>query len=435
MTVYANIILIFVLFLLNAFFAMYEIAMVSSRRTRLQQRADEGRKGAEVALQLLKDPNQEYLSAVQIMITMIDTLAGGIGGAMLSDPLAVVLKKVSFLEPFADTIALVIVVVAITYFSIVLGELIPKRVAVSKPEDVVTSMSPLINTMTRILRPLIKLLSASTNLGIKVFNIDISKEPFITEEELKGFIQEGRQTGVFDEAEEILVDGVFRFSERRVDAIMTPHTELDWLDLTDGMAVMVEEMIASPYSRLPVAEGDLDRTVGIVSAKDLLGVNLYDEHFNIMEHVREPMFFPGNMKAVKAFETFQSTGIHQAMVMDEFGGVEGMVTLYDVLEAIAGDIPLDEHDTENDIERQSDGSRLMDGLVPVDVLKERLEVDELPEEVKAGYQTLSGFVMNQMGRIPKVGQSFEWDNYHFTVVAMDGFRVERVEISRIEAEE
>ena len=435
MTVYANIILIFVLFLLNAFFAMYEIAMVSSRRTRLQQRADEGRKGAEVALLLLKDPNQEYLSAVQIMITMIDTLAGGIGGAMLSDPLAVVLKKVSFLEPFADTIALVIVVVAITYFSIVLGELIPKRVAVSKPEDVVTSMSPLINTMTRILRPLIKLLSASTNLGIKVFNIDISKEPFITEEELKGFIQEGRQTGVFDEAEEILVDGVFRFSERRVDAIMTPHTELDWLDLTDGMAVMVEEMIASPYSRLPVAEGDLDRTVGIVSAKDLLGVNLYDQHFNIMEHVREPMFFPGNMKAVKAFETFQSTGIHQAMVMDEFGGVEGMVTLYDVLEAIAGDIPLDEHDTENDIERQSDGSLLMDGLVPVDVLKERLEVDELPEEVKAGYQTLSGFVMNQMGRIPKVGQSFEWDNYHFTVVAMDGFRVERVEISRIEAEE
>jgi len=435
MTVYANIILIFVLFLLNAFFAMYEIAMVSSRRTRLQQRADEGRKGAEVALQLLKDPNQEYLSAVQIMITMIDTLAGGIGGAMLSDPLAVVLKKVSFLEPFADTIALVIVVVAITYFSIVLGELIPKRVAVSKPEDVVTSMSPLINTMTRILRPLIKLLSASTNLGIKVFNIDISKEPFITEEELKGFIQEGRQTGVFDEAEEILVDGVFRFSERRVDAIMTPHTELDWLDLTDGMAVMVEEMIASPYSRLPVAEGDLDRTVGIVSAKDLLGVNLYDQHFNIMEHVREPMFFPGNMKAVKAFETFQSTGIHQAMVMDEFGGVEGMVTLYDVLEAIAGDIPLDEHDTENDIERQSDGSLLMDGLVPVDVLKERLEVDELPEEVKAGYQTLSGFVMNQMGRIPKVGQSFEWDNYHFTVVAMDGFRVERVKISRIEAEE
>lgn len=435
MTVYANIILIFVLFLLNAFFAMYEIAMVSSRRTRLQQRAEEGRKGAEVALQLLKDPNQEYLSAVQIMITMIDTLAGGIGGAMLSDPLAMALKKISFLAPFADTVALVIVVVAITYFSIVLGELIPKRIAVSKPEDVVTSMSPLINTMTRVLRPLIKLLSASTNLGIKVFNIDISQEPFITEEELKGFIQEGRQTGVFDEAEEILVDGVFRFSERRVDAIMTPHTELDWLDLTDGMTVMVEEMLASPYSRLPVAEGDLDRTVGIISAKDLLGFNLYDEQFNIMEHVREPMFFPGNMKAVKAFETFQNTGVHQAMVMDEFGGVEGMVTLYDVLEAIAGDIPLDEDDTEIDIERQSDGSLLMDGLVPVDVLKERLEVDELPEEVRAGYQTLSGFVMNQMGRIPKVGQSFEWDGFCFKVVEMDGFRVERVEITRKETEE
>lgn len=434
MPIYANIFLIFLLFFLNAFFAMYEIAMVSSRRTRLQQRAEEGRHGAIVALELLKDPNQEYLSAVQIMITLIDTLAGGIGGAMLSDPLATVLKRVTFLEPIADTFALVIVVVLITYFSIVLGELIPKRVAVSKPENVVTRMSPLINGMTKGLRPLIKLLSASTNLGIKVFNIDISKEPFITEEELKGYIQEGRQAGVFDEAEEILVDGVFRFSERRVDTIMTPHTELDWLDLTDGIAVMVEEMIASPYSRLPVAEGDLDRVVGIVAAKDLLGVNLFDEQFNIMAYVREPMFFPGNVKATKAFETFQSTGIHQAMVMDEFGGVEGMVTLYDVLESIAGEIPLDENDTETDIERQSDGSLLMDGLVPVDVLKERLNLDELPEELKAGYQTLSGFIMNRMGTIPKVGQSFDWEYFNFKIIEMDGHRVERVEISKIDPE-
>lgn len=431
MPVYANIILIFILFGLNAFFAMYEIAMVSSRRTRLQQRAEEGHHGATVALKLLKDPNQEYLSAVQIMITMIDTLAGGIGGAMLADPLAALLKKVSLLQPIADTVALVIVVVAITYFSIVLGELIPKRIAVSKPEDVVTKMSPFINGMTKALLPLIRLLSASTNLGIKVFNIDISKEPYITEEELKGFIQEGRQTGVFDEAEEILVDGVFRFSERRVDTIMTPHTELDWLDLTDGIEVMVKEMIESPYSRLPIAEGDLDRTVGIVAAKDLLGVDIFAEDFNIMEYVREAVFFPGNMKAVKAFETFKNTGLHQAMVMDEFGGVEGMVTLYDVLESITGEIPQDEYDTEIDIERQPDGSLLMDGLVPVDLLREKLNVDELPEEFKAGYQTLSGFIMNQMGRIPKVGQTFDWENFRFKIVEMDGHRVARVEISKI----
>ena len=409
---------------------MYEIAMVSSRRKRLHQRAENGQKGASLAIKLQNDPNQEYLSAVQIMITMIDTLAGGIGGALLAEPLATVMKQVNFLAPIADTFAFVLVVIVITYFSIVLGELIPKRIAVSKPEDVVTRISPIISGLTIALRPLIRLLSASTNLGIKVFNIDIQREPYISEEELKGYIQEGRQTGIFDEAEEFMVDGVFRLTERRVDAIMTPHTELDWLDLNDGREIMVREMLESLHSRLPVADGDLDRIIGIVSAKDLMGVNMFSEDFDIKDYVREPMFFPGNMKAVKAFEQFQSTGIHQAMVMDEFGGVEGMVTLYDVLESIVGDIPQDEFDTEVEIEEQTDGSLLMDGLVPIDVLKEKLDVDELPEEYKAGFQTLSGFIMNQMGKIPKVGQSFEWDGFTFSIIQMDGHRVERVEISK-----
>lgn len=434
MPIYANIILIFVLFGVNAGFAMYEIAMVSSRRTRLHQRAEEGQNGARLALEMLKDPDAEYLSAVQIMITLIDTLAGGIGGASISIPLAAAMRTIDWLAPFADTLALVVVVVTITYFSIVLGELIPKRVAVSKPEDVVTSISPLIHGLTKVLKPLIKLLSVSTNFGIKVFNIDVSREPSITEEELKGYIQEGRQTGVFDEAEEVMVDGVFRFSERRVDAIMTPHTELDWLDLTDSKETMINELLQSPYSRLPVADGDLDRIVGIVSAKDLVGINLFDESFDIHNFIKEPVFFPGNMKAVKAFEQFQATGIHEAMVMDEYGGVEGMVTLYDVLESIVGDIPQDEFDMEVEIERQSDGSLLVDGLVPIDMLKEMLRVDELPEENKAGYQTVSGFVMNQMGRIPRVGQSFTWEDFKFTVTEMDGHRVERVEITKEEPE-
>ena len=434
MPIYANIILIFVLFGVNASFAMYEIAMVSSKRTRLQQRADEGVKGAQIALDLLKDPNSEYLSAVQIMISLIDTLVGGIGGANLSGPVAAVLKQVSWLAPIADPISLVFVTVIITYFSIVLSELIPKRVAVSRPENVVSSLSPMIKGLTRVLNPFIKILSASTNFGIKVFNIDVSREPSITEEELKGYIQEGRQTGVFDEAEEVMVDGVFRFSERRVDAIMTPHTELDWLDLTDSKETMINELLQSPYSRLPVADGDLGRIVGIVSAKDLVGINLFDESFDIHNFIKEPVFFPGNMKAVKAFEQFQATGIHEAMVMDEYGGVEGMVTLYDVLESIVGDIPQDEFDMEVEIERQSDGSLLVDGLVPIDMLKEMLRVDELPEENKAGYQTVSGFVMNQMGRIPRVGQSFTWEDFKFTVTEMDGHRVERVEITKEEPE-
>ncbi|MEA4931616.1 MAG: hemolysin family protein [Anaerolineaceae bacterium] len=433
MPVYFNIIFIFILFLVNAVFAMYEIAMVSSKKTRLLARAEDGLKGASDGLELLQDPDQQYLSAIQIMITMIDTLAGGIGGAQLSQPLAEVFKRVSWLAPFAEIAALILVVIVITYFSIVIGELIPKRIAVSKPEDVVTRLSPMIKGLSRVMRPLTKLLSASTNFGIKLFNIDVTKEPTITEEELKGYIQEGRQTGVFDEAEQTMVDGVFRFTDRRVDAIMTPHTELDWINLDDDHDKIVKDLMESSYSRLPVAHGDLDRSLGYINTKDLLGVDIHSPQFNLEAYIREPLFFPGNMQAVKAFEQFRETGIHHALVLDEYGGVEGFVTLYDVLESIVGDIPLDEHDKDQDVVLRSDGTWLVDGLIPIDELKEIMDVDELPEEDKAGFQTLSGFVMNQLGSIPKTGAVFDWDHWRFEVVDMDGHRVDRVLVTDLSA--
>lgn len=433
MPVYFNIIFIFILFLVNAIFAMYEIAMVSSKKTRLVARAEDGLKGASDGLELLQDPDQQYLSAIQIMITMIDTLAGGIGGAQLSQPLAEVFKRVSWLAPFAEIAALILVVIVITYFSIVIGELIPKRIAVSKPEDVVTRLSPMIKGLSRVMRPLTKLLSASTNFGIKLFNIDVTKEPTITEEELKGYIQEGRQTGVFDEAEQTMVDGVFRFTDRRVDAIMTPHTELDWINLDDDHDKIVKDLMESSYSRLPVAHGDLDRSLGYINTKDLLGVDIHSPQFNLEAYIREPLFFPGNMQAVKAFEQFRETGIHHALVLDEYGGVEGFVTLYDVLESIVGDIPLDEHDKDQDVVLRSDGTWLVDGLIPIDELKEIMDVDELPEEDKAGFQTLSGFVMNQLGSIPKTGAVFDWDHWRFEVVDMDGHRVDRVLVTDLSA--
>ena len=433
MPVYFNIIFIFILFLVNAIFAMYEIAMVSSKKTRLIARAEDGLKGASDGLELLQDPDQQYLSAIQIMITMIDTLAGGIGGAQLSQPLAEVFKRVSWLAPFAEIAALILVVIVITYFSIVIGELIPKRIAVSKPEDVVTRLSPMIKGLSRVMRPLTKLLSASTNFGIKLFNIDVTKEPTITEEELKGYIQEGRQTGVFDEAEQTMVDGVFRFTDRRVDAIMTPHTELDWINLDDDHDKIVKDLMESSYSRLPVAHGDLDRSLGYINTNDLLGVDIHSPQFNLEAYIREPLFFPGNMQAVKAFEQFRETGIHHALVLDEYGGVEGFVTLYDVLESIVGDIPLDEHDKDQDVVLRSDGTWLVDGLIPIDELKEIMDVNELPEEDKAGFQTLSGFVMNQLGSIPKTGAVFDWDHWRFEVVDMDGHRVDRVLVTDLSA--
>jgi len=434
MPVYANILIIAVLFYFNGIFAKYEIAMVSARKTRLQQRSDDGNRGAADALELLKDPNQQYLSTIQIMITMIDTLAGGIGGAMLANPLAEVLQKVSWLAPAADTVALIFVVVVITYFSIVLGELIPKRIAVSKPEDVVCQLSPAIRKLTRLMRPLTRLLSTSTNLGIKLFRIDTQAEPSITEDEIKVFIEQGRDIGLIEQTESDMFSGIFRLGDRRVDVLMTPRTDLEWIDIEDDQHTIISELMHSEYSRIPVGRGSLDDVLGMVNVKELIGIDLHSPNFHLTDYIREPMFVPENMQALKVFEQFRATGTHQALVIDEYGGVQGMVTLYDVLEAIVGEIPLDSEDQEQEVVQRADGSYLLDGMLPIDEIKELLDFDELPDEGRAGYQTLSGFVMNQLGSIPRVGQTFTWDTYRFEVVDMDGRRVDKVLVMRLPEE-
>ncbi|HOG58698.1 MAG TPA: hemolysin family protein [Anaerolineaceae bacterium] len=434
MPVYANILIIAVLFYFNGIFAKYEIAMVSARKTRLQQRSDDGNRGAADALELLKDPNQQYLSTIQIMITMIDTLAGGIGGAMLANPLAEVLQKVSWLAPAADTVALIFVVVVITYFSIVLGELIPKRIAVSKPEDVVCQLSPAIRKLTRLMRPLTRLLSTSTNLGIKLLRIDTQAEPSITEDEIKVFIEQGRDIGLIEQTESDMFSGIFRLGDRRVDVLMTPRTDLEWIDIEDDQHTIISELMHSEYSRIPVGRGSLDDVLGMVNVKELIGIDLHSPNFHLTDYIREPMFVPENMQALKVFEQFRATGTHQALVIDEYGGVQGMVTLYDVLEAIVGEIPLDSEDQEQEVVQRADGSYLLDGMLPIDEIKELLDFDELPDEGRAGYQTLSGFVMNQLGSIPRVGQTFTWDTYRFEVVDMDGRRVDKVLVMRLPEE-
>jgi len=429
MPVYANILIIAVLFFFNAIFAMYEIAMVSARKTRLHQRVDEGSQGAADALELLKDPNQQYLSTVQIMITMIDTLAGGIGGAMLADPFADVLRKITWLEPVADTVALIVVVIIITYFSIVLGELIPKRLSVSRPEDVVTKLSPPIKTLTKIFRPLTKFLSASTNFGIKLFRINTQAEPIVTEDEIKVMIEQGKEIGVFEEAEQDMVSGVFRLGDRRVDALMTPRTEITWLDIEDNQDLNASKLTNSEYSRLPVAKGNLDEVIGIIDVKDLLGLDLKAQDFRIEQYAKPAIFIPENMQALKALEVFKNSGLHYALVIDEYGGLQGFVTLYDVLEAIVGDIPQNSEDKEQMAVQRADGSWLFDGMIVIDELKEILGISALPDEDRAGFQTISGFIMSQIGRIPKTGQTFDWDKFHFEVVDMDGRRVDRVLVS------
>ncbi len=435
MPVYVNIILIFVLFFFNAIFAMYEIAMVAARKTRLQQRVEAGNVGAKRTLTLLADPNQQYLSTIQIMITLIDTLAGGIGGATLADPLAQQLARVPWLAPQAYPVALILVVAAITYFSIVLGELIPKRLAVSRPEDVVIRLSPVIFVMTQLFRPLTKLLSFSTNVGLKVLHINTDSGPSITEEEIRGFIDEGREIGVIEDAERDMFSGVFRLGDRRVEALMTSRMEMSWIDVNAPNAEIWRQIMETPHSRVPVADGDLDNVLGYIQIRDLLGQNLDAPGFNLRDYIQEPIYVPENMPALKALDNIQTSGVHLAMVVDEFGGILGMVTDYDILEAIVGEIPEDGADTDYLAVQREDGSWLFDGLIVIDELKDILHLHDMPGEEHAAYQTLSGFVMSELGRIPKTGAKFAYEGYEFEVVDMDGRRVDRVLVTRIEPDE
>ena len=435
MPIYVNVILIFVLFFFNAIFAMYEIAMVAARKTRLQQRVEAGSVGAKRTLTLLADPNQQYLSTVQIMITLIDTLAGGIGGATLAAPVAQQLAKISWLAPQADLIALITVVAVITYFSIVMGELIPKRLAVSKPEAVVVKLSPVIFVMTKIFKPLTKLLSVSTNVGLKILHINTDSGPSITEEEIRGFIDEGREIGVIEDAERDMFSGIFRLGDRRVEALMTPRMEMAWIDVDAPKAEIWQQILETPHSRVPVADGDLDKVLGYIQIRDLLGHNVNDPDFDLRDYIQEPIYVPENMAALKALENIQTSGVHLAMVVDEFGGITGMVTDYDILETIVGEIPEDSADTDYMAVQREDGSWLFDGLIAIDELKELLNFHTMPGEDRAGYQTLSGFMMSELGRIPKTGAKFTYDNYQFEVVDMDGRRVDRVLVTLTEPAE
>jgi len=279
-------------------------------------------------------------------------------------------------------IALILVVLVITYFSIVCGELIPKRIAVNEPDDVVCRLSPAIRSLTKLLGPITKVLSASTNFGIKLLHIDLQGEPPITEDEIRIYLDEGRDVGVIEPAESDMFSGVFRLGDRRVDALMTPRTELVWIDIEDDIETIIQEITQSDYSRIPVGRGDLDHIVGMLDIKDLVGVDLHDPAFNLEGHLKEPLFIPENLPALNAFEKFRSTGIHQALVIDEYGGVQGMVTLYDVLESIVGEIPLEPEDRDQEVVQRADGSYLFDGMLPIDEVKELLDLDELPDETR-----------------------------------------------------
>lgn len=404
---------------------MSEISLISARKIRLQQMAKDGVRSAQVALDISENPNK-FLSTVQIGITLIGILSGALGGASISSNLNIVFQKVSWLKPYSEIVSVAIVVLLTTYFSLVIGELIPKRLGMNSPEKIASAVARPMKIISWLTSPIVRLLSASTDIGLKILGIEKSKDPIITEEEIKVLMKQGTQSGIFESAEEDMVTGIFRLGERYIDSIMTPRTEIEWIDLEEPFEVILEQVINSNHSRFPVATGELDNVQGMLLGKDLLSKSLNGVIPSIPDIIQPPLFVPDSTSALKALDLIKEAGAHAALVIDEFSGVLGMVTLYDVLKSIVGSIPTAGEEEEIQIIQREDGSWLLDGLLSIDDVKELLGIETLPEEDRVGFQTLGGFMMTLLDSIPEVGQYFDVYNMRFEIMDMDGKRVDKV---------
>jgi putative hemolysin len=426
----APILVIVLLIVINGIFVMAEMAVVSSRKPRLQQLANEASGGAEIAVELATNPDR-FLATTQIGITLIAILTGAFGERTLSDRLAMQLETIPRLAPYRESLAFGIVVVAITYLSLVVGELLPKRLALHNPERIASALAGLMDFLSRLGSPAVALISGSTRLVISALRLKPSEEPPVTEEEIKVMMEQGTEAGVFEEAEHDIVKSIFKLGDRAVSGLMRPRRDVVWLDVEDSFAENQKKLAASLYSRFPVAQGTLDNVIGIVQAKDLLTRCLAGARIDLKETLRPPLFVPEALPALKLLEMFKKSRTHMALVVDEYGGVEGLVTLNDILEDLVGDVASVDMPEERQIVQRPDGSWLIDGKLQIDDLKEVLKIPKLPEEESGSYQTLGGLVMLKVGRVPVTGDVFEAEGHRFEVVDMDGKRVDKVLVSKV----
>jgi len=432
MSLSLEVILILALILANGVFSMSEIAVVSARKLRLQQRADDGDVAAAAALKLAQQPG-EFLSAVQIGITLIGILTGAFGGATIAEELAAGLEAIPWLAPYHETVALAAVVLVITYLSLVIDELVPKRLGLNAPEAIASAVARPMSMLAAATAPVVRLLTGSTELVFRLLRIRPSDEPAVTEEDVRGMLAQGAEAGVFEEAEEDLVAGVFRLADLRAGAVITPRTAIEWLDLEDPPEEIRRKITGSSYSQFPVARGSLDNVVGVAHARDLLARCLNGQSLDLQAGLRPPLFLPETTSALEVLAAFKDTGATMCLVIDEYGGVHGLTTLTDLLEAVVGDLGYPGAAAEPQALQRADGSWLVDGLITIEELKEVLRLDELPGEEENIYHTLGGFVMHQLGRIPAVADAFEWNDWRYEVVDMDRQRVDKVLVQPLAA--
>ncbi|GAB4427633.1 MAG: hemolysin family protein [Chloroflexi bacterium OHK40] len=425
-----EILIILALAVANGIFAGTELAMVSARRGRLEQRAENGDKGAAAALHLQDDPDR-FLSAVQVGITLIGTLSGVFAGSALAARLAPGLTTLPYIGPYASAVAQALVVLLVTYISLVLGELVPKRIALQSAEAIAATMARPMTVLANVSTPVIWLLSASTNLILRLIGRGNVPEERVTEEDIKALVREGAEGGLVEPQEQQFIESIFKFSDRAVRHIMTPRHDVEMVEADASLGEVLDELLESGYSRFPVYEKTPDQIVGTVHVRDLLMLyRRQGESARVREAIAPPIYVPENSRASALLATFRKSRRHMALVVSELGGIEGVVTLEDVLEEIVGEID-DEFDDASPppVIRREDGSLLAEGALNIDEVKRLLNVEELPDEETYRFDTLAGFVISLIGQIPTTGDVVRWGGWRFEVIDMDNLRIDKVLIS------
>lgn len=421
----SEILILLLLMVLNGVFSMSEIALVSARKSRLKNDAERGDARARAALRLAENPDS-FLSTVQIGITLIGILTGIYSGDKITDRIRVWLEQFEAIRPYAQTIAVALLLIAITYFSLVIGELVPKRIGLTRAESIAKTVAVPMGVLSRITYPFIWLLSKSTHLIVKVLGIRKSDDSAVTEEEIKAIINEGLEQGTIDEVEQEIVENVFNVSDRNITSLMTPRSDLVWLDANATAHEYREIVRAERHAIYPVCEGSIDRMIGVVSIKDLY---VSDDAAKPRDLMQKPLYVPENNSAYQILEKFRTAKVHHGFIVDEYGSLLGMVTVNDIFEAIVGFVPDAENDDYAFVKRE-DGSYLVEAQMPFIDFLDRMNRD--PREfLEENFSTLAGFILHQLERIPVVGDTMTWRDLRFEVVDMDDRRIDRVLVSEV----
>ena len=419
-----EIIIILILVILTGYLSMAELAVVSVRRAKMQKYLDEGDERAQIVFDLLEDPN-EFLSTVQIGISLIGVLTGALGGVTLAEPLSEVISFV----PYNEQISVAIVVIITTYLTLVVGEIVPKVIALNDPEKISLRVAKSMVILSKVSKPVSFILAKSSSFLLWLMRIENRNDDLVTEEEIELMIKEGIEDGTIEQEEEDIIKRVFKLDDQKVETIMTPRNEIIWIDLEDSKEINKVKITESKRSIFPIAYGELDDFMGVVQAKDILSLMFSDDNFDINKIIKESLVVSEKLETLELLKEFKENQeyVHMALVVDEFGSVEGLITLNDLLEGIVGDIPGIDEDDEPRATQRTDGTWLIDGRYGIDNFKELFDLDEpFPDEEEDGFTTIAGFILSISGTLPDVNDKYQWERFCFEIVDLDGHQIDKI---------